>query len=452
MPYENVTPAPRRKIAVIGSGIAGMSAAWMLHKHHDITVFESGDHVGGHSNTVNSGAAHGNIDVDTGFIVYNDANYPNLVALFDLLGVPTKASQMSFGASVDGGAFEYAGTGLNGLLGQRRNFFNRRFWAMLGDLARFYRSAPAMAAKAHYLHVTLGEFLQQENYSDAFIHDHILPMGAAIWSTTARDMLAFPLASFVHFFESHGLLNFVNRPQWRTVDGGSAAYVSRLTASYADRIRRVGVERVSRKIDGVELHLTDGEREVFDEIVIAAHADDALAMIDAPSVAERMLLGSFRYTENETILHSDDRLMPKRHRVWSSWNYIGDSDQTGEQNLTVTYWMNELQGLDKKHPLFVTLNPHLEPRADRVIRRFSYRHPLFDQAAMTAQRNLWSLQGKDRIWFCGSYFGYGFHEDALQSGLAVGESLTGHERPWQKAGQSSRIHIHATAPAAGAGA
>ena len=447
MPYETSNPsgppAARRKIAVIGSGIAGMSAAWMLDMHHDITVFESGDHVGGHSNTVNSGAAHGGLDVDTGFIVYNDVNYPNLVALFEHLGVPTKASQMSFGASVDGGAFEYAGTGLNGLLGQRRNFLSRRFWAMLADIVRFYRSAPAMAARADYLDVTLGDFLRAENYSQAFVSDHILPMGAAIWSTTARDMLDFPLASFVHFFESHGLLNFVNRPQWRTVDGGSKAYVERLTASFADKIQHTGVRRVFRKAEGVELLLENGERVAFDEVVIAAHADDALALLDAPSDQERGLLGSFRYTDNETVLHSDERLMPKRRRVWSSWNYIGDSDGTGERNLTVSYWMNELQGLDKQHPLFVTLNPHVAPRPETVIRSFSYRHPLFDQAAMTAQRRLWDLQGRDRIWFCGSYFGYGFHEDALQAGLAVGEALTGAKRPWALSAQKSRIHMGA---------
>lgn len=441
MPYETSPPAPRRKIAVIGTGIAGMSAAWMLNGHHDITVFENGDHVGGHSNTVNSGSAHGSIDVDTGFIVYNDVNYPNLVALFDHLGVPTKASQMSFGASVDGGAFEYAGTGLNGLLGQRRNFLNRRFWAMLADIVRFYRSAPAMAARAEYLDVTLGDFLRAEKYSQAFVSDHILPMGAAIWSTTARDMLDFPLASFVHFFESHGLLSFVNRPQWRTVDGGSKAYVERLTASFTDRIRHTGVRCVFRKPDGVDLLLENGERVAFDEVVIAAHADDALALLDAPSEQERALLGSFRYTDNETVLHSDERLMPKRRRVWSSWNYIGDSDDAGDRNLTVSYWMNELQGLDKQHPLFVTLNPHIAPRADTVIRSFSYRHPLFDRLAMTAQRSLWNLQGCERVWFCGSYFGYGFHEDALQAGLAVGEALTGARRPWALTAQKSRIHM-----------
>tara|TARA_R110000868_G_scaffold83126_13_gene234946 strand:+ start:6906 stop:8255 length:1350 start_codon:yes stop_codon:yes gene_type:complete len=444
LPYETFAPAPRRKIAVIGSGIAGLSAAWMLDKHHDITVFESGDHVGGHSNTVNSGAAHGNLDVDTGFIVYNDVNYPNLVALFKHLDVPTKASQMSFGASVDGGAFEYAGTGLNGLLGQRRNFLNSRFWAMLADIMRFYKSAPAMAVRAEYLHVTLGDFLRAENYSQAFVSDHILPMGAAIWSTTARDMLEFPLASFVHFFESHGLLNFVNRPQWRTVDGGSKAYVKRLTAPFAHKIRHTGVRRVFRKPDGVDLLLESGERVTFDEIVIAAHADDALALLDAPSVSEQMLLGSFRYTDNETVLHSDERLMPKRRRVWSSWNYIGESDEAENRSLTVSYWMNELQGLDKQHPLFVTLNPHVAPRPDTVIRRFSYRHPLFDRAAMTAQADLWSLQGRDRTWFCGSYFGYGFHEDALQAGLAVGEALTGARRPWAPSAQKSRIHVDAS--------
>lgn len=440
MPYDANQPTPRRKIAIIGSGIAGMSAAWMLNQSHDITLFETGDHIGGHSNTVNTGPRHGNIDVDTGFIVYNEPNYPNLVALFDFLDVPTKPSSMTFAASVDGGAFEYSGTGLNGLLGQRSNLVSRRFWAMLSDVARFYRSAPKMVDEAQELELTLGAFLAANNYSDAFVRDHILPMGAAIWSTTAQDMLDYPLAAFVRFFDSHGLLKFADRPQWRTVDGGSIEYVKRLTAPYADRIRHEGVKRVHRFAKGVELELTSGERASFDEVVIATHADEALALLAEPNEMESHLLGAFRYTLNETYLHSDESLMPKRKRVWSSWNYIDDGAATAGKNLTVTYWMNELQGIDTAHPLFVTLNPHVMPEASSIIRHFSYQHPLFDRNAIAAQRALWQMQGQNRTWFCGSYFGYGFHEDALQAGLAVGEELSGKLRPWDTRSHVSRIH------------
>jgi predicted NAD/FAD-binding protein len=441
LPYDAAAPKAPRKIAIIGSGIAGMSAAWILNRSHDITLFEAGDHVGGHSNTVSAQTGAGDVAVDTGFIVYNELNYPNLVALFKHLDVPTKPSEMSFAASIGGGQFEYSGTGLNGLLGQRRNLVNPRFWAMLADVARFYKTAPRIVDEAENLDLTLGAFLKRQKYSDAFVRDHILPMGAAIWSTTAHDMLNYPLAAFVRFFESHGLLNFVNRPQWRTVDGGSTEYVKRLIASYADKIRREGVARVHRHATHAEVELVSGERLSFDDVVIATHADEALGLLAEPTRREQTLLGAFRYTDNRTFLHRDETLMPKRRRVWSSWNYIDNGTTGAEQNLTVTYWMNELQGLDKRHPLFVTLNPHVDPRPASIIREFSYQHPLFDRAALGAQRSLWQLQGQNRVWFCGSYFGYGFHEDALQAGLAVGEGLSGESRPWGPSTQAPRIYV-----------
>ncbi|MGV8995775.1 MAG: NAD(P)/FAD-dependent oxidoreductase [Parvibaculaceae bacterium] len=441
MARETKEPARRKKIAIVGSGIAGMSAAWLIDQTHDITLFEAGDHIGGHSNTVHTGPEHGDMAVDTGFIVYNEANYPNLVALFKHLGVPTKASSMSFGASIDDGRFEYSGTGLNGLFAQRGNVISPRFWAMIKDIARFYKSAPMIAKNAACLDLTLGEFLKQEKYSSAFVSDHIAPMGAAIWSTTAKDMLDYPLATFVRFFESHGLLNFTGRPQWRTVDGGSTEYVKRLTAPYADKIRREGVVRVHRAPDGVSVELASGERVQFDDVVIATHADEALALLAEPRANERQYLGAFRYTTNETYLHNDERLMPKRKRVWSSWNYISKSKSSGDEALTVSYWMNELQGLDKAHPLFVTLNPQQLPRERSIIRTFSYQHPLFDKAAIAAQRDLWALQGQGHVWFCGSYFGYGFHEDALQAGLAVGEQLSGQKRPWELSAHVPRIYL-----------
>lgn len=448
MPYDTTPSAVPKKIAIIGSGIAGMSAAWLLNRSHDITLFEAGGHIGGHSNTVNAGSSERPLPVDTGFIVYNEMNYPNLVALFDHLSVPTKASNMTFAASIDAGKFEYSGTGLNGLLGQRRNMIKPRFWAMLSDLLRFYKTAPSLAGKSENFDLTLGTFLETNNYSDAFTRDHILPMGAAIWSTTARDMLDYPLAAFVRFFESHGLLKLVDRPEWRTVDGGSTEYVKRLTAPYADKIRHTAVTAVHRQQDGVYLQTKTGERHHFDEVVIATHADEALALLSKPSDAERQLLSAFKYTENETYLHTDERLMPKQRRVWSSWNYIESGAGNEDKNLTVTYWMNQLQGIDDNHPLFVTLNPHVAPKQESILRKFLYQHPLFDKAAMAAQKTLWDLQGKNRTWYCGSYFGYGFHEDALQAGLAVAEQISGEQRPWGAADQAPRISTNVSLPLA----
>lgn len=443
----HATVAPKT-IAIIGSGIAGMSAAWMLNRSHDITVFEGADHIGGHSNTVNAGSSDHPIPVDTGFIVYNEQNYPNLTALFDYLDVPTKASNMTFAASIDSGRFEYSGTGLNGLFGQRANMVNPRFWAMLSDLLRFYRTAPLLLDHSKNLDITLGAFLAANGYSQAFTRDHILPMGAAIWSTTAQDMLDYPLAAFVRFFESHGLLKLVNRPQWRTVDGGSTEYVQRLTKPFSDKIIRSAASSIRRLGNKVEVQTQNGASHIFDDVVIATHADDALTLLADPSDAERRCLGAFRYTKNETYLHTDENLMPKRKRVWSSWNYIDDGKGAEDKNLTVTYWMNHLQGIDENHPLFVTLNPHIAPKEETILRTFSYQHPLFDRAAMSAQKDLWSLQGTNRTWFCGSYFGYGFHEDALQSGLAVSEEISGEQRPWQVTNHTPRIHIHSPLPLA----
>lgn len=448
MPYEANLSAVRKKIAIVGSGIAGLSAAWMLNRTHDITLFEAGDHIGGHSNTVDAGGTDNPIPVDTGFIVYNEQNYPNLVALFDHLGVPTKSSSMTFSASIDAGRFEYSGTGLNGLLGQRRNMVNPRFWAMLSDIVRFYKTAPSLVKQSENLDLTLGDFLSAHKYSDAFTHHHILPMGAAIWSTNAQDMLDYPLAAFVRFFESHGLLKLSDRPQWRTVDGGSREYVKRLTASFSDKIVHDAVTSVRRAAHEVSLQTASGETHAFDDVVIATHADEALALLDDPSIAERRLLGAFQYTENETYLHTDERLMPKRRRVWSSWNYIDDGAAEKGENLTVTYWMNRLQNIDESTPLFVTLNPNVAPRDETVLRKFSYQHPLFNKDAMEAQKAIWTLQGHNRTWFCGSYFGYGFHEDALQAGLAVSEQISGVRRPWTLEAHTPRIASHIDLPLA----
>jgi predicted NAD/FAD-binding protein len=432
--------AGNTRIAVIGSGISGLSAAWLLSQSKDVTLFEAEARAGGHSNTVDVDTITGKTPVDTGFIVYNDKNYPNLVALFDHLGVPTEASDMSFSASLDDGRFEYSGSGLSGLLSQRSNVISPRFWSMLNGILRFYREAPLALNRYDIATLSLGDFLDREGYSRTFVEDHLLPMGAAIWSTTASEMRAYPLEAFIRFFANHGLLLLKDRPQWRTVTGGSRAYVKRLLGAFSGTLRfGAPVVEIRRDDLGVTITCANGQSDRFAQVVIATHADQALDLIADPDAEEQNLLGSFGYTENTAVLHSDPGLMPKRRAAWASWNYIGEKRGAGKEQLCVTYWMNRLQNLKTDMPLFVTLNPSREIDARNIHRTFDYTHPLFDDKAMAAQASLWQLQGRRRTWFCGAYFGSGFHEDGLQSGLAVAEELGGIKRPWSLENPSDRI-------------
>ena len=432
----------RAKIAVIGSGIAGLSAAWLLSQRHEITLFEKGWRAGGHSRTIAVDLpGMGPVPVDTGFIVFNEATYPNLTALFEHLGVATRASDMSFAVSLDGGAFEYSGGArLKGLFAQRRNLLRPRFWSMLRDLIRFYREAPAHAGKLGL--ATLGEFLAANRYGPAFRDDHLLPMAAAIWSAPVQSILDYPAESFIRFCENHGLLQISRRPRWRTVEGGSQTYVEKLLAGTRGRIQLGrGAARVTRDRDGVWVHDTDGGVELFDQVVIAAHADQALAMLADPTPAEGALLSAFRYSRNQAVLHDDPKLMPRRRKTWSSWNYLGNrAPGGGTDGLCVSYWMNRLQGIDHPRPLIMTLNPNREPTPGSIIDATGFDHPLFDNAAMQAQRDFWPIQGGNRTWFCGAWLGAGFHEDGLQAGLAVAEAI-GAQRPWRLAEPNSRIHV-----------
>lgn len=420
-----------RRIAVVGGGAAALGAAWALSRRHRVTLFERNAYVGGHANTVDVAAPDGRpVAVDTGFIVYNERTYPNLIRLFDRLAVPTRATTMSFAVSLDGGGLEYSGGSLGGLVGQPANLLRPRFLRMVSDILRFYRQAPSLLAAGDDSQ-TLGDYLSEQGYGQGFIHDHLLPMAAAIWSAPPETMLAFPVCSFVRFCCNHGLLQLSDRPQWRTVAGGSRSYVQRLLAASRIEVRLAApVLRVERGAAGVRLFTAAGAED-FDEVVIGTHADEALALLADPSGAEARLLGAFRYQENLAVLHGDPGLMPRRRRVWAAWNYVGDragqsvpgGGRAADRRLCVTYWMNELQGLPPELPLFVTLNPSRPIRDAAIHQRFRYHHPVFDTPAMRAQRDLPSLQGRRGTWFCGSYFGYGFHEDAFSSGLAVAASL-----------------------------
>jgi hypothetical protein len=430
-PPADATAASRRRIAVIGSGIAGLSAAWLLSRDNDVTVFEAGGHVGGHSNTVDVALDGATVPVDTGFIVFNERTYPNLTALFAHLGVATVASDMSFGVSIDRGALEYAGAArLKGLFAQRRNVVRPRFWRLVADILRFYRGM-ARTSEAALAGRTLGQVLDAGGYGAAFRDDHLLPMAAAIWSGTCAAMLDFPAASFRRFCANHGLLQVSRRPRWLSVRGGSREYVRRLAAGVSGPIHlRAPVERVRRLARGVEIVAAGGHRARFDAAVIGAHADQALAMLETPTDAERRLLGAFPYQRNRAILHTDPALMPRRRGVWSSWNYMSDRAADPAAPVYVTYWMNRLQNLPTARNIFVSLNAPVAPRAGSVVAAFDYDHPQFDAGAIAAQSELHRIQGARGVWFCGAYGGYGFHEDGLKSGIAVARAL-GAAVPWR---------------------
>jgi predicted NAD/FAD-binding protein len=440
------TGTGRRRIAVVGTGIAGMACAWLLNQAHDITVFEEAGRIGGHSHTVDVPLPEGRVPVDTGFIVYNEPTYPNLTALFRALDVPTQESDMSFAASLDGGSLEYAGTGLNGLFAQRLNLFRPRFWSMLRDLRRLYAQAPRDAVMDDPDLVSLGAWLDVNGYGVAVQRDHLLPMAAAIWSSKPGAVRDYPAAAFFRFCDNHGLLRLNDRPLWRTVAGGSREYVSRLTAPYADRIRTgCGVTAIRRTEDGVLVRDVRGETHRFDDVVLAISAGRALGLLDDADTVETRRLGAFGASQNLAVLHADPSLMPKRRSVWASWNFIGGTDP--EASPCVTYWMNNLQNLPTQQQIFLTLNPVRAPDPAKLFMSQTYEHPLFDVAAMQAQRRLWSLQGARRTWFCGAWFGAGFHEDGVQSGLAVAEAIGGVRRPWNVENESGRIHLRPRAQA-----
>lgn len=431
-------PGKAMRIAVIGAGISGLSAAWLLGQAHDVVLFEAAPRLGGHANTVRVAGVGGDTAVDTGFIVYNEATYPNFIALMDHLRVATQPTDMSFAVSLDGGRLEYSGTSVAGLFAQRSNLMRPRFWTMLQDITRFYRNASRDALAGGAVGISLGDYISAGGYGAAFRDDHLLPMAAAIWSAPCAEILSYPAAAFLRFHHNHGLLQLTDRPVWRTVTGGSSVYVERLRSAFTGEVRAGSpVRQVRRAASGVAL-IGDGWNETFDQVVFATHADQTLAMLADPGPAEIAALGAFRYSRNRAVLHSDETLMPRRRRAWASWNHLGDRSRP-EAACAVTYWMNRLQGLPDQRPFFVTLNPPETLRPDSVLHEEIYEHPLFDAAALAAQERLWALQGARRSWFCGAYFGSGFHEDGLQAGLAVAEALGSMRRPWRVRNESGRI-------------
>ena len=432
----------RLRIAVVGGGIAGLSAAWLLSGRHEVTLFEADERLGGHANTTEAPGFKAAVPVDTGFIVYNEPNYPNFTALLKHLNVETIPADMALSVSLDDGAFEYSSFGMSGMFAQFSNVFSARFWSMLRDVTRFYRHGPKDLAGLEAPLTSLDEYLEQKGYCQAFRDDHLLPQAAAIWSTPLAAIGAYPAAALIRFFQNHGMMSVFGRGLWRTVAGGSRSYVRELSKAFAGEARKgVRVTGVRRVAGGAEVRDATGRIERFDQVVIATHGDAALALLDDPSPEERRLLGAFKYSRNLTVLHTDPSLMPKRKRAWTSWNHIGRRD--APEDGCVTYWMNRLQTIKDAPDLFVTLNPTRPIAPEAVIRTEVYEHPLFDAGAIAAQRQVWDIQGVRSTWFCGSYFGHGFHEDALQAGLAVAEQLGGVRRPWTVAEESGRIHVGA---------
>ena len=423
-----------KKIAVVGSGIAGLGAAWLLRNRFEVSVYEKNAYVGGHANTQMVADGDGEVPVDTGFIVFNKPNYPNLSALFEHVGVETRPTDMSFAVSVNAGELEYSGSGIGSLYAQRRNLFSPTHQGMVWDILRFNRACKRDLAENSFGHVTVDQYLEKKRLGSTFRDRYLLPMAAAIWSCPTQTMGAFPAASLARFFANHGLIDLYDRPQWRTVVGGSHRYVRRLLNDLGTAVRtQTAVKQVERLEAGVELTLIDGSRHRFDEVVLAGHADQTLALLADPSPRERAFLSRFSYQDNSALLHTDERLMPRDRRVWSSWNYLAHDLQAApaNSNVSVTYWMNRLQGLQTKRDYFVTLNPLTEPRPESIVAEIAYEHPIFDTEAMATQTRLNSLQGCRNTWFCGSYFGYGFHEDALSSAITVARAL-GVEPAWEQ--------------------
>lgn len=430
----------RKRIAVVGSGVSGLSAAWLLSKRHEVVLYEADARLGGHANTISARIDGVETPIDTGFIVYNEPTYPNLTALLAHLGVETLQSDMSFGVSLDGGAFEYSSNHAVSYLKAPRTLFSPRFWAVVAEVVRFYRTGPAAMRALADEGLSLGEFLDRCGYGQAFQADHLLPQAAAIWSCSVHEIRDYPAAAFIAFCDTHGLMRFSGRPKWRTVAGGSQAYVAAVIDDFPGEVRlATPVSEVRRAAGRVQVSDVRGQADTFDAVVLAGHADQSLRLLARPTAAERRLLGAFRYTRNLAVLHGDRRMMPRRRAWWSSWNYLGHTGDHAEA--TVTYWMNALQRLPHATDLFVTLNPPARLRLAGEIHRETYDHPMFDGPAVAAQRALWSLQGEGGVWFCGAYFGAGFHEDGLQAGLAVAEALGGVERPWRLPAAPSRIHI-----------
>ncbi|HWV14505.1 MAG TPA: FAD-dependent oxidoreductase [Cellvibrio sp.] len=423
-----MTQITRKKIAIIGTGISGLGAASLLHPYHDIRVYEKNNYIGGHSRTVEAKTSDGAIPVDTGFIVFNKRNYPLLTRLFEHLQVPIIESDMSFGASINSGWLEYGTQKTIDMLAQKRNIFRPEFWGMIADILKFNKRAREYLLKDSSY--SLGDCLDDLQLRPWFRQYFLLPMGGAIWSTPLEKMLEFPASTFIRFFENHGLLSVDDHPQWYTVRGGSREYIKRLVEPFKHLIHlNCGINEVRCHGNSVVVEDAHGERNMFDEVVFACHADQALGMIGDANAQQQTILSAFKYQANRAVLHSDISFMPKRRTAWASWVYLSKGKNHGNASMSLSYWMNNLQPLQTRQPLIVTLNPGHEPNADLTQDDFIFEHPVFDAAAIDNQANIDAIQGQNHLWFCGAYQRHGFHEDGLNSAVKMAERM-GVSPPW----------------------
>lgn len=406
------------KIAIIGTGISGNVASWLLKDEHDLTIFEKNNYIGGHSNSVNIDYDGKNIDVDTGFIVFNDRTYPKLIKLFEILGVASFASDMSFGISCKKSAFEFCVKNVAGLFAQKKNIFNPKFYKMLYDIVKFNKKATNFVLSKDDRGITLGDFLQQVKVGDYFKKYFLLPMAGAIWSCRDEEMLRYPAQSFLSFYHNHGLLTLFDQPQWYSVKGCSKEYVKKLTADFRDKIKlNCGVESVEKKGDKIEVIDKNGEKYLFDKVIFANHANHILKICKNLKQDSIDILKKFQFKNNVAVLHRDISLMPKRKAAWASWIYLRENKD--QENCTVTYWMNSLQDIDQDYPVFVTLNPQREMPSDKVFASFDYQHPIFDKDSIQAQSQIDKIQGVDGFYYAGAYLDNGFHEDGVNSAIKV---------------------------------
>jgi len=418
----------RQRIAVVGAGIAGLASAWLLGRDHDVTLFEQADYAGGHTNTVDVTLQGVTYPVDTGFLVHNDVTYPNLIALFAHLGVKTHESDMSFSVSVDAPDMEWAGTNLGTVFAQRRNLLRPAFLGMLRDIMRFNRHARQYVDEVNE-ETSLGSLLDTHRYGQAMRHWYLLPMAAAIWSTSVKDMLAFPARTFLVFCLNHHLLQVEGRPKWKTVLGGARSYVQAMLPDIADLRLSQAVTHVRRDPLGLSVSVAGRADERFDAVVMACHAPQTLSILDA-TPREAALLGEFRYQPNRAILHTDISLLPRRRKTWSAWNYLSSAQADATRPVAVSYSINRLQPVPFDDEVIVTLNPFRQPAPEHVLAQFDYEHPILDARAVRAQKRLHEVQGQNRVWFCGAWTRYGFHEDGLLSALTVARDF-GVRPPWE---------------------
>lgn len=439
----------RQRIAVIGGGVSGLAAAWLLQRRHDVRLFEKETVLGGHAHTVEIPDPQGTVSIDTGFVVYNERNYPLLSRLFAELAVPTQPTDMTFSYSLQPGGIEYAGTDLNTLFAQRRNLLRPRFLRMTADILRFNRLGKRLLAAGGLPEITLGEFLDRHRFGRGFSEDYLLPMAAAIWSCPSATMRRFPVRGFLEFFRNHGLLDLEGRPQWQTVTGGSRAYVQRLAGRLPPgTVRHDGVETVTRVGASWQVN-TAADTETFDAVVFACHADDALRVLANPTVTQAAVLGACQFQANRALLHTDTRLMPAFRRVWASWNYLTERQGLDDQRVSVSYYMNSLHRLNRRQHYVISLNPWREPHPTTVLGEYHWRHPVMDTAAVAAQARLPGIQGENGIYIAGAWTGFGFHEDGMRSAVEVARRL-GCAPPWEDTAEIPATPVPARETAAAA--